>query len=273
MSVADTLKGWISKAPPQPAAGSLPDSAHEPAREPRDPRRAGEALEGGRRPGEAENPYLAARRTWNDHVGTVVAQRRAWQLIGILSLLIALAAVGGLIHIGSQSKFIPYVVEVDKLGQTVAAGPLTAAAKADRRVVHAAVAEFIGDARLVTPDVALQRKAVFRVYAKLAPNDPATAKMNEWMNGHAEASPFRRAEHEMVSVEIKTVLPQSPDTWQVDWVETRRDRQGTVKEPPVTLRALVTVYTAEVSSRTTDEQLRNNPMSVFVRDFSWSRIL
>lgn len=261
MSLADTLKSWIFKKKP------------EQNRDPLDPRRSISPLAGGRRAAEAENPYLAARRTWNDHVGSVISQRQTWQVIGILSLLIALAGVGGVIHIGSQSKFIPYVVEVDKLGQTVAAGPVTAAAKADPRVVHASVAEFIGDARIVTPDVALQRKAVFRVYAKLSPNDPATAKMNEWLNGHPEASPFKRAEKEMVSVEIKTVLPQSPDTWQVDWVETSRDRQGTVKGPPVTMRALVTVYTADVSSQTTDEQLRNNPMSVFVRDFSWSRIL
>lgn len=250
MSVTDTLKGWLKKSP-------------APERDPLDARRAG----------EPDNPYLAARRSWNDHVGSVIAQRQSWQLISLLSLLIALAAVGGMIHLGSQSKFIPYVVEVDKLGQTVAAGPLTAAAKADPRIVHAAVAEFIGDARIVTPDVALQRRAVFRVYAKLSPNDPATAKMNEWLNGHAQASPFKRAEKEMVNVEIRTVLPQSPDTWQVDWVETSRDRQGTVKGAPVTMRALVTVYTAEVSSQTTDEQLRNNPMSIFVRDFSWSRIL
>jgi type IV secretory pathway TrbF-like protein len=75
--------------------------------------------------------------TW----AAVVSQRQTWQVIGILSLLIALAGVGGVIHIGSQSKFIPYVVEVDKLGQTVAAGPVQAAGKADPRVIHAAVAE------------------------------------------------------------------------------------------------------------------------------------
>ncbi|CAI10542.1 TrbF protein of DNA transfer system (plasmid) [Aromatoleum aromaticum EbN1] len=261
MSIADTMKGLIFK------------KKAELNGDPLDPRNAGATMVRGRREGEVENPYLAARRTWNDHVGSIVSQRQTWQVIGILSLLIALAGVGGVIHIGSQSKFIPYVVEVDKLGQMVAAGPVTAAAKADPRVVHASVAEFIGDARIVTPDVALQRKAVFRVYAKLSPNDPATAKMNEWLNGHPEASPFKRAEKEMVNVEIKTVLQQSPDTWQVDWVETSRDRQGIVKGQPVTMRALVTVYTAEVSSQTTDEQLRNNPMSVFVRDFSWSRIL
>jgi len=261
MTFADTMRGLIFK------------KKAEPNRDPLDPRRSISPLGGGRRQGEAENPYLAARRTWNDHVGSVVSQRQTWQVIGILSLLIALASIGGVIHIGSQSKFIPYVVEVDKLGQTVAAGPVTAAAKADPRIVHASVAEFIGDARMVTPDVALQRRAVFRTYAKLSPNDPSTAKMNEWLNGHPEASPFKRAEREMVNVEIKTVLQQSPDTWQVDWVETSRDRQGTMKGLPVTMRALVTVYTAEVSSQTTDEQLRNNPMSVFVRDFSWSRIL
>src|SRR5574337_879215 len=110
-----------------------------------------------------DNPYLAARRTWNDHVGSVVSSRQTWQVIGILSLLIALASVGGVIHIGSQSKYIPYVIEVDKLGQTIAVGPVQAAGRADQRVVHASVSEFVSDARYVTPDVALQRKAVFRV--------------------------------------------------------------------------------------------------------------
>lgn len=177
-----------------------------------------------------------------------------------------------MIHIGSQSKFIPYVIEVDALGQSVAAGPVTAADRADQRVVHASVAEFITDARMVSPDVALQRRAVFRIYAKLSPNDPATAKMNEWLNGDADATPFRRATREMVSTEIKSVLPQTADTWQVDWVETTRDRQGVLKGQPVTMRALVTVYTAEPSSSTTDEQLRMNPMGIYVRDFSWSRL-
>ena len=56
-----------------------------------------------RRKGEAENPYLAARRTWNDHVGSVLDQRRTMQIVMILALLIALASVGGMTYIGSQS--------------------------------------------------------------------------------------------------------------------------------------------------------------------------
>src|SRR5689334_17908495 len=57
-----------------------------------------------------ENPYLAARRTWNEHVGGIVSSLQTWQTIGILALLVALAAVGGMIRIGSQSKFVPYIV-------------------------------------------------------------------------------------------------------------------------------------------------------------------
>jgi type IV secretion system protein VirB5 len=238
-----------------------------------DERQGGVALEGGRRQGENENPFLAARRTWNDQSAANVASRQMFQLIGVLALLVALAGVGGMTYIGSQSKFIPYVVEVDRLGQRQAVGPADRAAPVDQRVVHAAVADWIGSMRLVTPDIALQRKAVFKVYSMLAPNDPATAKTNEWLNGTEESSPFKRAAKETASIEIASVIPQTPDTWQVDWTETVRDRQGVKKGEPQRWRALVTVYTMPTTPDTTDEDMRNNPLGVHVRDFSWSKQL
>lgn len=234
---------------------------------------ASQYIDGGRRAGENSNPYLSARRTWNDHMAGVAASRRNWQLVAIISLMIALASVGGIVHIGSQSKFVPYVVEVDKLGQPVAVAPATLAPVMNQRVVAAAVAAFISDARLVTPDIALQRKAVFRVYAMLSARDPATAKVNEWLNGSEDSSPFKRAANEIVSTDIVSVLPQTADTWQVDWTETVRDRQGTMKNKPFRMRALVTVYTVPTTPQTTEEQFRNNPLSIYVRDYSWSRQL
>ncbi len=238
-----------------------------------DSRRASAPLDGGRRPGESENPYLAARRTWNDHVGGVVASRQMAMLGGVLCLLIALAAVGGMTYIGSQARFVPMVVEVDKLGQHAATTTADRAQPADPRVVRASVAAWIADARLVTPDVALQRKAVLRIYAMLAPNDAATTKMNEWLNGTEASSPFKRAANETVSVEVETTLLQTGETWQVDWIETTRDRQGVLKSAPQRWRALVTVYTVEATSETTEEQMRDNPLGIHVRDFTWSKQL
>jgi type IV secretory pathway TrbF-like protein len=232
-----------------------------------------ERIEGGRRSTESENPYLSARRTWNDHMGAVIASRQMFALGGVLCLLIALAAVGGMSYIGSQSKFVPYVVEVDKLGQRAAVGLADRAQLPDPRVVRASVAAWIADARLVTPDVALQRKAVFRLYAMLASHDPATAKMNEWLNGTESSSPFKRATSETVSIEIETALQQTAGTWQVDWTETTRDRQGALKAPPQRWRALVTVYATAPTPETTEQQIRDNPLGVQVRDFSWSKQL
>jgi type IV secretion system protein TrbF len=221
--------------------------------------------------GENENPYFAARRTWNNKAAAIMADRQMWEVLCILALIIALAAVGGVIYIGSQSKFVPYVVEVDKHSQTIALGPAQRAGKADPRVVHASVASFISDLRLVTPDVALQRKAIYRVYSMLSSKDAATAKANEYLNGTDDSSPFKRAEKETVSIEISSVIPQTPDTWQVDWVETVYDRQGVLKDQPFRMRALVTVYTVQTTKQTTEEDLRNNPISTYVRDFSWSK--
>lgn len=237
----------------------------------RDERTSSVMVDGGRRPGETENPYLAARRTWNDQSAANAASRQMFQLLGILSLLVALAGVGGIVYIGSQSKFIPYVVEVDRIGQREAVAPADRASPVDQRVVRAAVSDWLSSIRLVTPDIALQRKAVFKVYSMLAPSDAATAKANEWLNGTADSSPFKRAARETVSVEITSVMPQTPDTWQVDWVEIVRDRQGVKKSEPQRMRALVTVYVVPATPDTTEEDMRNNPLGVHVRDFSWSK--
>jgi type IV secretory pathway TrbF-like protein len=255
MNLGDKIKRLVSKK--QPANG--------------DQRRNDQPMEGGRRQGESQNPYLSARRTWNDQSAANVASRQMFQLLGVLALLVALAAVAGMTYIGSQSKFVPYVVKVDKLGEQAAVGPARVATAADPAVIHSSVASWLSNMRMVTPDIALQRKGVFHVYSMLAPNDPATAKANEWLNGSETSNPFKRAEIETVSVEIDTVLPQTPDTWQVDWTETTRDRQGALKGVPQQWRALVTVYTVAPSSDTTEQQIRDNPLGIHVRDYSWSK--
>lgn len=249
---------------------SLTGKINEPIRK-EDKVDASTFIEGGRRAGESENPYLSARRTWNDHMRANQSSRNMWQMLAILCLMIALAGVGGMIYIGSQSKFIPYVVQVNNLGEAIAVSRADVAAVADQRVVHASLASFINDVRMVTPDIALQRKAIFRAYAMLRTNDPATAKANEWFNGHADNSPFKRAETQTVSVDIISVIPQSPETWQVDWLEKVYDRQGHPLEAPFKMRALLRVYHRPPTQSTTEEQIRNNPLGIYIQDFSWSR--
>ena len=230
-------------------------------------------VEGGRRSGESTNPYLSARRTWNHLHQAHIASRRSWEMVAILCLLITLASVGGIAYVGSQSKFVPFLYHIDTHGRATAVGPVELTSQADPRVLAAAIGDFVANARLVTVDASLQRKAVYHVYAMLSEHDPATGKMNQWMNGTEDSNPFTRAEKETVTVDMSTVLPQTADTWEVTWLESTWDRKGVATGPPVAMRALVTVYRAEPSPTTTEEELRRNPLSLYVKDFSWSKHL
>ncbi len=217
-----------------------------------------------------ENPYLNARRTLNEHNGAIISSRQIWQATALLSLLIAIGAVGGIVYIGSRSRFIPYVVEVDQLGYANAVKRADRALDADGRVLRAAIASFVRDSRMVSFDRNVQNDAIWRVYSMLQSSDPATTKITEHMKDPV-TSPTKRAETHSVGVEISSVLQQTAETWEVNWLEKVWDRQG-IRVEQSRMRGLLTVYIVPPTTATTEEEIRRNPLGIFVRDFTWSRI-
>ena len=220
-----------------------------------------------------ENPYLDARKKHNEYESSRNASLRLWKLFGLLGLLTGLAGVGGMIQIGSQSKFVPYVIEVDNLGQTHPVSVADKAAPADPRIVSSLLARAITLARMVTPDVVVQRNAIFELYASLDSSDPAALKMQEYLGSDSDTSPFKRAAKETVDVQITSVIPQSDETWQVDWMETVRARGDGSIISRFRMRALVRIYVVPPTNRTSEEQIRKNPLGIFIRDFNWSKQL
>lgn len=200
-----------------------------------------------------DSPYLNARYNHNSRESAMFFSRLMWQIVGIVSMLTVLGCVAGIIYVAIQAKYIPFVIKVDKLGQPLAVSVADKAAPVDSRVIQATLASFINDARMVTPDVTVQRNAVFRIYAHLN-------------------NPFRRAEKELVSIEITSVLQQSDETWQIDWKETVTDRQG-VRISDFRMRALLMVHVVPPTNRTSEEQIRKNPLGIYIRDFNWSKQL
>ena len=221
---------------------------------------------------EPVSPYFNARRSWNDHVGQVVRATKIWQAVGIGSLGLAGIAVIGMVSVAKQSRFVPYIVEVDKLGQVGAVRQASVIDAANlTAVVKAELATFITKARLVTPDQQLQANSIRDVYALLANSDPATAKMNEWFNGSKENNPFNRASKVLVSASINAVIPQSQDSWQVDWTETVVSRDGH-PESVTNMRALITTYLVPATAATSEQDIQRNPIGLYVKDFNWSKI-
>lgn len=217
------------------------------------------------------NPYLNARRAWNHHMAGLMRSVQIWQVTGLASLLIAATSVAGIIAIGSQSKFIPLVFQQDANGNTISVTRADKIQEASVDDLRTAAVHFIENIRLVTPDVDLQRKAVLQVYALLDGNDAAVAKVNQFYQQDRESNPFVRAATETVSVEVNSILQQSDNTWQIEWTETTRNREGELKAKPVLMKAFVTLYQNRATLDASNPTLLRNPHLILVRDFNWSK--
>ncbi|MGC8494202.1 MAG: VirB8/TrbF family protein [Syntrophobacteraceae bacterium] len=208
---------------------------------------------------------MSCRLAGNSHY---IAREKAWRRTAITALAVAAIAVAGVVWLGGQSKIIPYIVQIDKEGVAVAVQPAEEGRgiQDQDRVVKAILARWIVDLRTVTPDVHLEKSAIQEVYAHLNQNDPAEAEINGYFTDH---NPFTRAEKELVGVEVLGVLEVSPQTWQVEWNETSRNRRGDVtgKER---MKAMITIEIVPVQDEKT---IRQNPIGLYVKNIDWTKEL
>ncbi len=209
------------------------------------------------------NPYLNGRREWMERYGSYIKERNRWRLISLITSCIALVAVFGVIYIGSQSKYVPYVVQVDRLGSTVGTQRADIAMKPDSRIIKAQIASFIEGSRSVYTDFEAQKGLVNNVYSMLKTGSPAHNKMTAFYKANI---PFKRAESETVSIQIHNVLPISENSWRVEWLEQKHNREGLALSS-VEMSAITTI---QITPPTDEANILRNPMGVFVQDFNWS---
>jgi type IV secretion system protein TrbF len=66
------------------------------------------------------NPYLEARREWDERYADHVLGKCNWQIAAGGLLLLSLILASSIAWFNNRSRDIPYVVEVDKLGFALA---------------------------------------------------------------------------------------------------------------------------------------------------------
>ena len=76
----------------------------------------------GRTP-EPETPYQRAGQLWDERIGSARAQAKNWRLMAFGGLFLTTGLSGALVWQSMQSRVVPYVVEVDALGQAQAVAP------------------------------------------------------------------------------------------------------------------------------------------------------
>jgi type IV secretion system protein VirB5 len=209
-----------------------------------------------------ETPYLSARREWNERYGDYIARARTWRWAAFAALAVSLVLAIGVVWQGAQSKVVPYVVEVNKLGDAVAVARADRAAPTDVRVIKAQLAAWIVDVRSVSSDPLAQKAALSRSYTETAAT--ATLFLNDYYRQH---SPFNQ--NRTVAVSVDAVLPISNQTYQIQWSEDGRDLQGRALATTHWLASVIVAFDPP-----TDERgVLSNPLGLYVTAISWTQHL
>ena len=212
------------------------------------------------------NPYVAARREWDERYGDIITRAKNWRFMAVLSAMATLVAVVGIVVLSARTKVVPFVVAIDSLGRTVAAGPAEVTTTTDERLKKAVLFTWIEELRLVTTDSFAQRKAIDRVYAHLAMGSEAQAFVTAFYRGDP---PQKRGQTQTVSIDVKSILPNSNRTYEIEWIETTHDLNGGILATDHWKGS----FTIALNPPGEERLMRVNPLGIYVTDAAWTRVL
>ncbi|MGH7577028.1 MAG: VirB8/TrbF family protein [Longimicrobiales bacterium] len=214
----------------------------------------------------AKNPYVIARSNFEGLFRGQAKEKHAWKFASLVELAIIGTLVVAYVQLASTSRVVPYVVEVDRLGQAAAFGPAEPLPKTDRRVWVRELSVLIRNLRSITPDPALQVQMIEDAYAFL---DASAAKtLNEYF-ADPEHNPRVLGREKARAVEINSVLPvPNSDSWKVQWTETERSRTGSL----IQRRGWEAYLTVKQVVPETAEAIRVNPLGLYVTAINWTQI-
>lgn len=210
-----------------------------------------------------ETPYQRAGQLWDERVGSARVQARNWRLMAFGGLSLTAGLSGALVWQSMQSRVVPYVVEVDKLGQAQAVAPATTEYRPADPQIAWFLARFIADIRGRSLDAVLMRENWLRAY------DFASKRGAIFLSEYARsANPFADVGDKTVSVQVTSVVRASETSFQVKWSERAYERGSLTGTSRWT--AIVTVL---LRSPRDADTLRRNPLGLYVDAIDWSREL
>lgn len=216
----------------------------------------------GRTP-EPETPYQKAAQVWDERIGSARLQARNWRLMAFGSLILSAGLAGGLFWQLARGTVVPWVVQVDKLGEAQAVAPAQVHYQPTDPQIAWYLARFIEWVRSVPADPVIVRQNWLRAY------DFTTTTGATALNDYARADdPFAKIGKQQVAVEVSSVIRASPSSFRVAWVQ-RRYQNGALAD---TARWSA-ILSVQVQMPHDADRLRRNPLGIHVTAINWSKEL
>ncbi|MGS1016172.1 conjugal transfer protein TrbF [Allosphingosinicella humi] len=212
---------------------------------------------------EPETPYQRAGQLWDERIGSARVQARNWRLMAFGGLLITAGLSSALVWQSMQSRVVPYVVAVDRLGQPQAIAPASIDYTPTDPQIAWFLSRFITDIRGRSLDAVLMRENWLQAY------DFASKRGAIFLGDYARtANPFADVGDKTVSVQVTSVVRASGTSFQVKWTESAYERGSLAGTSHWTAILTVTLQPPKDA-----ETLRKNPLGLYVDAVDWSREL
>ena len=216
--------------------------------------------------GRGGHPYLEARYAFERLFGDLARGRRSWQSVALIALLMNLVLAGGYIHLTSQQKVVPYIVELDALGEVRAVGKLSVR-EVPERAITAALRRFIHNLRTVPTDARLMNVGLQD--ARSFVNGRAAKSLVADLNRDREKLKrmLERGDTRYVT-EINSILkvPREETLYRVSWREQVRIGQGEQ------MSAYEGHFQIHVESPEDEHEISSNPLGIYVMDYTLNQI-
>ena len=212
---------------------------------------------------EPETPYQKAAQVWDERIGSARVQAKNWRYMAFGSLILTAGFAAALVWQSARGTVVPWVVQVDNLGQAQTVAPASADYRPNDPQIAFHLARFIEQTRAIPSDAIIVRQNWLRAY------DFTTDRGALALNDYARANdPFANVGRVQVAVDVSSVIRASPDSFRVAWTE-RRYQDGSL----TTTERWSAILTVVVQPPRTPDALRKNPLGVFVNALNWSKEL
>jgi len=210
-----------------------------------------------------ETPYQRAAQVWDDRIGSARVQAKNWRFMAFGSLALSAGLSAALVWQSTSGSIVPWVVQVDKLGQAQAVAPAVADYRPTDPQIAFHLARFIEQVRAIPADAIIVRQNWLRAY-EFTTQAGALA-----LNDYARANdPFTKVGKQQIAVEVSSVIRASPDSFRVAWIE-RRYQDGSL----ASTERWSAILTVVVQTPRDPEKLRANPLGIYVNAINWSKEL
>jgi type IV secretory pathway TrbF-like protein len=212
---------------------------------------------------EPETPYQRAGQVWDERIGSSRIQARNWRLMSFGSLVLSASLAAALVWQSARGTIVPWVVQVDRLGQSQAVAPAVADYRPTDPQMAWHLARFIEQVRSIPADPIIVRQNWLRAYDFTT--DRGAMALNEYARSN---DPFTKVGKQQIAIDVSSVIRASPDSFRVAWTE-RRYQDGSLAETS----RWTAILTVVVQIPRDAERLRANPLGIYVNAINWSREL